>query len=151
VALKCAANILPKQFTRAVEHIALLLGGQPGRRRNFSWRAAVNIPQDHDLAPRIGQRGQSGPECLRLGSLAGRPRARELLPMIGVGVTFPLETVGINCRCGRKLPAPPREPAPERAAPSRKVGDHPSNRDLHRMKIRRADAATASGAIHRAP
>jgi hypothetical protein len=116
VALKCAANILPKQFTRAVEHIALLLGGQPGRSRNFSRRAAVNIPQDHDLAPRIGQCGQSSPECLRLGSLAGRPRSRELLPMIGVGVAFPLETIGINCRCGRKPPAPPREPAPERAA-----------------------------------
>src|SRR5829696_1904075 len=136
--------MLPEQRTRPVEYVALLLGGQPSYSRHLSRRAAVDVSQDHNLAPRIGQRCQRGLECLRLHRrMVGRPRARKLLPMIGVRFAVPLEAVGIDSRCGREPPAPPRKAVPECAASGGEVGDHSRNRDLHRL----AASAVRAGAV----
>ena len=60
-----AAQVLPQQLTRPVQHITLLLSCEPGRSRHLRRRAALDIAQDHNSAPGIGQRGHSGLQFLR--------------------------------------------------------------------------------------
>src|SRR5688572_10009126 len=76
--------------------------------------------------------------------MAGRPRARKLLPMIGVRFADPLEAVGIDSRCGREPPAPPRKAVPECAASGSEVCDHSRNRDLHRTSSVVSDSSGGS-------
>jgi hypothetical protein len=141
-------KLLPKQLTRPVEHVALLLCGEPSRSRHLSRGAAVDVPQDHDLASPIGQCRQSGPERLRLDILASRPGARELLPVIGIRVTVSLEaiwhrrsvragTTGSTTRSGCQASGPGRRCSRPFAKP------RSSSEDLAGLAWRRTDPPLA--------